>query len=367
MGEFDEILGVLESAAGESAVLATVVAVRGSTYRREGARLVIPEDGDPVGNVSGGCLEAELVDAAAAVRSSGKAQLRRFDLTADDLLLGWGMGCNGVVDVLLEPPDSARRLGVVVGHARRAGATVVVVTVVDGDAVGVRLFVHSDDRLEGTLGSAVTDKNALNAATTARLTGRSETVGLDPIGVTAFVEVVGPPPRLVVCGAGHDAVPLVRMAATLGWAVDVADDRPALLSRDRFPLARRMITTQPSGAAVAAGVDARTFAVVMSHHLRRDTDYVRSLVNQEPAYIGVLGPAARLDTILEMIRMDAPLPADARARIHGPAGLDLGAEGPEEIALAIMAEIMAVRRGATARFLRDRDAPIHTRPSAVRR
>ena len=93
---------------------------------------------------------------------------------------------------------------------------------------------------------------------------------------------------------------------------------------------------------------------------------MRSLVNREPAYIGVLGPAARLGTILEAIRMDRPLPADVRARIHGPAGLDVGAEGPEEIALAIMAEILAVRRGATATFLRDRDAPIHGRPSAVR-
>jgi xanthine/CO dehydrogenase XdhC/CoxF family maturation factor len=156
------------------------------------------------------------------------------------------------------------------------------------------------------------------------------------------------------------------MAATLGWAVDVGDDRPALLSSDRFPLARRLFRTEPSGVAVVAEVDARTFAVVMSHHLRRDADYLRSLVRREPAYVGVLGPAARLGTILRMIETDAPIPADARARIHGPAGLDVGADGPEEIALAIMAEVLAVHRRATGTFLRDRDAPIHGRPSAVR-
>jgi xanthine dehydrogenase accessory factor len=177
-------------------------------------------------------------------------------------------------------------------------------------------------------------------------------------GVRAFVEVLDPPLRLVVCGAGHDAIPLVRAASVLGWNVTVVDDRPAFLTQARFPEARG-----PADAAKAAGVDERAYSVVMTHNFLKDKEYVRSLLGSPAAYIGMLGPGARTERLLMELRDEGvELTEIDRKRIHGPAGLDLGGEGPEEIAQAILAEIVAVKRRRAGGFLRDRPGPIHDRP-----
>jgi xanthine dehydrogenase accessory factor len=183
-------------------------------------------------------------------------------------------------------------------------------------------------------------------------------------GVRAFVEVLDPPLRLIVCGAGHDAIPLVRAASVLGWNLTVVDDRPAFLTRERFPEATGFVAIdEPENAAKAAGVDERTFAVVMTHNFLRDKEYVRSLLGSPAAYIGMLGPGARTERLLMELRDEGVEIADtARERIHGPAGLDLGGEGPEEIAQAIISEIVAVKRQRAGGFLRDRRGPIHDRP-----
>jgi xanthine dehydrogenase accessory factor len=178
------------------------------------------------------------------------------------------------------------------------------------------------------------------------------------------VEVLDPPLRLLVCGAGHDAIPLVRAASVLGWNVTVADDRPAFLTRERFPEATGFVELDdPSKAADAAAVDERTFVLVMSHHFLRDKEYVRSMLGSTAAYVGMLGPGARTERLLAELREEGVDVRDPdRQRIHGPAGLDLGGEGPEEIAQAIIAEIVAVKRGRSGGFLRDRPGPIHDRP-----
>jgi xanthine dehydrogenase accessory factor len=183
-------------------------------------------------------------------------------------------------------------------------------------------------------------------------------------GVRAFVEVLDPPLRLVVCGAGHDAIPLVRAASVLGWNVTVVDDRPAFLTRARFPEARGLVEVDdPADAAKAAGVDEGTYSVVMTHNFLKDKEYVRSLLGSPAAYIGMLGPGARTERLLTELRDEGvELTETDRDRIHGPAGLDLGGEGPEEIAQAILAEIGAVKRRRAGGFLRDRPGPIHDRP-----
>jgi xanthine/CO dehydrogenase XdhC/CoxF family maturation factor len=177
-----------------------------------------------------------------------------------------------------------------------------------------------------------------------------------------FVEVLEPPLRLVVCGAGHDAAPVVEFAARLGWRVDVVDDRQAFLTPERFPDASRLVVAPPGGAAKAVGAGTDTFVVVMSHNFLRDAAYLRSFLSTPVAYVGVLGPATRLARLLGMLEAEGfSTPRDASDRIHGPAGLDIGAEGPEEIAWAIVAEILAVNRSAAGASLRDRDGPIHSR------
>ena len=370
MSEIGDVLAAIEglSAKGERMALATIVAVRGSTYRRPGARLLVPEDGAPVGNLSGGCLEGDVADMARVVMEEGRARLAGWDLTADDdAVWGLGLGCNGAIEVFIEPAEKAAEVAGALRSALEAERPISVITVVESSNPdvdpGSRLVVRPGGTAEGSLGDAAIDAEAVRAAEALLREERSEVRRLGE-DVRAFVEVLDPPLRLLVCGAGHDAIPLVRAASVLGWNVTVADDRPAFLTRDRFPEASGFVALDdPSDAAEAAGVDERTYVVVMSHHFLRDKEYVRSMLGSPAAYLGMLGPGARTERLLAELREEGVEIADPdRRRIHGPAGLDLGGEGPEEIAQAIVAEIVAVKRHRSGGFLRERPGPIHDRP-----
>jgi xanthine dehydrogenase accessory factor len=370
VSEIGDVLAALEglTARGERMALATIVAVRGSTYRRPGARLLVPEDGAPVGNLSGGCLEGDVADLARVVIEEGRARLAGWDLTAeDDAVWGLGLGCNGAIDVFIEPAEQAAEVAGALRSALEEERPISVVTVLESGRPevrsGARLLVRPDGQTEGTLGNTAIDASAAQAAATLLREERSEVRPLAD-DVRAFVEVLDPPLRLLVCGAGHDAIPLVRAASILGWNVVVVDDRPAFLTGERFPEATAFVAVDEAGeAAKAAGIDERTFAVVMSHHFLRDKAYIRSLLASPVPYLGVLGPGARTERLLAELREEGlPIDDETRARIHGPAGLDLGGEGPEEIAQAIVAEIVAVKRRRRGGFLRDRPGPIHDRP-----
>lgn len=370
MSEIGDVLAAIEalSAKGERMALATIVAVRGSTYRRPGARLLVPEDGAPVGNISGGCLEGDVADMARVVMEEGRARLAGWDLTADDdAVWGLGLGCNGAIEVFIEPAEKAAEVAGALRAALEEERPISVVTVVESSRAevepGARLIVWPDGTSEGSLGDAAVDAAAEESARGLLREERSEVRALAD-GVRAFVEVLDPPLRLVVCGAGHDAIPLVRAASVLGWIVTVVDDRPGFLTRARFPEASGFVAVdEPQDAAKAAGVDERAFSVVMTHNFLKDKEYVRSLLGSPAAYIGMLGPGARTERLLMELRDEGvELTGDDRDRIHGPAGLDLGGEGPEEIAQAIVAEIVAVKRRRAGGFLRDRPGPIHDRP-----
>jgi xanthine dehydrogenase accessory factor len=370
VSEIGDVLAAIEalSAKGERMALATIVAVRGSTYRRPGARLLVPEEGSPVGNISGGCLEGDVADMARVVMDEGRARLAGWDLTADDdAVWGLGLGCNGAIEVFIEPAEQAATVAGALRAALEEERPISVVTVVESSRAGVepgaRLVVRPDGTSDGSLGNVTVDATAVEAAKALLGEERSEARALGE-GVRAFVEVLDPPLRLVVCGAGHDAIPLVRAASVLGWHVTVVDDRPGFLTHERFPEATAFVAVdEPGDAAKAAGVDERTFCVVMTHNFLRDKEYVRSLLGSPAAYVGMLGPGARTERLLMELRDEGVEVAGAnRDRIHGPAGLDLGGEGPEEIAQAIVAEIVAVKRRRAGGFLRDRPGPIHDRP-----
>ncbi|MFP5320022.1 MAG: XdhC family protein [Acidimicrobiia bacterium] len=367
MSELDDVLAALEASDGADAALATVVAVRGSTYRREGARLVVPAGGGPtVGNISGGCLEGDVADTAREVLASGRPALLSFDLTADDeAVWGWGLGCNGAIDVFVEPARQAARFAAAMRTAIAEHRPLALATVVAGGPPGARLVVHLDGRREGSLGDPAVDEEVSEAAAEALAESRSRTVSVQA-GWRVFVEALVPPLRLVVCGAGHDAIPLVEFGARLGWRVDVVDDRRAMLVEERFPQASRLVLAQPGEAARAAAVDARTYVVVMSHNFLRDKAYLQSFLGSAVAYLGMLGPRARFERLVNELRAEGVEvdPAEL-ATVHGPAGLDLGAEGPEQIAWAIVAEVLAVSNGAGAGPLRDRPGPIHRREPAL--
>jgi xanthine/CO dehydrogenase XdhC/CoxF family maturation factor len=369
-----EIADVLEaigslSAKGERMALATIVAVRGSTYRRPGARLLVPEEGAPIGNISGGCLEGDVADMARIVMDEGRARLAGWDLTADDdAVWGLGLGCNGAIEVFIEPADRAAEVAHALAAALEDERPICVVVVLESDrpdAVmpGSRLMVRPDGTVEGSLGDPDVDARAIDAGRELLAAERSE-IRTFPGGVRAFVEVLEPPLRLVVCGAGHDAIPLVRAAAILGWNAVVVDDRPAFLNEQRYPGAHGFVALEdPQDVAKIAPIDERTFVVVMTHNFLRDKAYLRSLLGSPAPYIAMLGPAARTQRLLmDLAEEGVGVTEEQRSRIHGPAGLDLGAEGPEEIAGAIVAEIVAVKRGRGGGFLKERPGPIHDRP-----
>lgn len=339
---------ILESAAdwqerGLEFALATVVGVRGSTYRGLGARQLVGADGSGVGTVSGGCLDADLIEVAREVIESGDPRLIEFDLTADDeAVWGWGIGCNGATELVVEPAPRVARL---VESLRGARRPVVVIHHLDPERVGEKTLVSPDD-----------DGPYADVAAEAVEEGRNRVVEVR--GERVMVELVGAPRRLIVCGAGHDAVPVVRLAGELGYETVVVDDRRQFLSTDRFPAAAQLVQAEPRHLAEAVDLDGAASVVIMSHNYLRDLDYLEATLGRHLSYIGVLGPGERLSRLLaDLAERDVHPDAHDLAVLHGPAGLDIGAEGPVEIAWSVLSEITAVRRHRRAGFLRDRKGP----------
>lgn len=325
-------------------VLATVVGVRGSTYRGLAARQLVAADGTSVGTISGGCLDADLAVVGARVRERGTAELVEFDLTADDeAIWGWGIGCNGVTQLLVEPEESALALARVIESAPPA-----IVHVLSGPELGSHIPVTTHDP---EWGAEVLE---------ARADGRHRRV--DRGDGRFMIEVRSGSPRLIVCGAGHDAVPLVRFASELGFEVTVVDDRRQFLSRERFPEAATLVHCSPAEMATHVPMDSSTAVVIMSHNYLRDVDFLGSLLGRPISYIGCLGPGERLERMLkDLVASGRSVQEEDLGRIHGPAGIDLGADGPVEIAWSVLAEILAVRRGAGAGFLVHKKGPAELR------
>ena len=334
MSELSDVLDGIEELAARGApmALATIVATTGSTYRRAGARLLIPAEGEPIGNISGGCLEGDMARVGRAVIASGEPRIVAFDMTADDdAVWGYGLGCNGAIELFVEPPAGA----IEAAAALRSAHDVCLVTVLSGPSAGTHRL-----QADGAAAAALRD-------------GEPRVTQVD--GERLFFEPMLPPLRLIVCGAGHDAIPLVRQAAELGWWVVVADVRRALLNKERFPGAVEFSAVDPVAAAATLSLDERMAVVLMSHNYLRDIAYLRSFLDSALAYLGVLGPRGRTEQMLSEIGA----PAGSIERLHAPAGLDIGADGPEEVARSIIAEILAVTRGRAGGSLRDRRGPIH--------
>lgn len=347
---------------GRPVVLATVVDRRGSSYRRPGARLLVRSDGSSVGLVSGGCLEAEVVEQAHAVAERGEARVVTFDLTADEeAIWGWGLGCNGAIDVLLQPPRSSRAVLAALRRARASAAPSVLALALDGPSVGRHLLLTADGRADGDL--AATDD--LVAAARERLTA-DRPVRRAVARTDVLLEVVRAPLTLVVCGAGEDVDPVVQFATQLGWSVVVTDDRRARLPEGRFTAGTRTVVVDAADVADAVGLHADTYVVVMSHDFLRDAAYLAAAVDTDAAYIGLLGPARRRERLVAQLgRAGIRLGPRDRARIHGPAGLDIGAEGPTEIAWSICSEVLAVSRGRSARHLTAEEGQTRAQPTAT--
>ncbi|HEU5260248.1 MAG TPA: XdhC/CoxI family protein [Gemmatimonadales bacterium] len=338
---------------GVKAALATVVRVRGSAYRHEGAKLLVAEDGSTTGNVSGGCLEQDVREVALQVIRTGRAELRNYCSSADEIE-AWdlGVGCEGQVDVFVEPALEARPRERALLDGREPFAVATIVGM--GDArCGMRLMV-TRDRIDGTLGQAPLDGQAVARARGLLGTGQC---GLHEIGGrTVFVDVFQPPPQLVLFGAGEDARPLARFASDVGFRVVVVDRRPGYLTPERFPTVARLVESDATGLPERLALDEASYAIVMTHNFADDQAYLRALLRAPVSYIGMLGPRQRTERILRNLGAEGPLD---ESRVYGPVGLDIGTDGAEQVALSVIAEILGLRSGRRASSLRERRAPIH--------
>ncbi len=319
--------------AAHGRVLATLVDTAGSTYRKPGARMLIAPGGALHGLLSGGCLEQDLREHAAAVASSGTPVAVEYDLRSpDDLVFGIGAGCEGAMRILLEPlPPDGTAAGALAQAAAeaRTGRPACLVTVHEGPAtaLGTHAPLTAPPELAAAARLCLAERRTLKVDEAAAK-GR----------VRALVQYLAPAPRLLVCGAGPDAEPVVTGALELGWSVTVVDHRAAYADPRRFPGADvRLADARALREAVP--VPLHHAAVVMSHHLPSDAAYLRELAAEpRPAYVGLLGPAARRRRLAAEV---GAAMAGLRTRLRGPVGLDIGAATPAGIALAILAEIHA--------------------------
>ena len=335
---------------GEPMVLATVYDTLGSTYTKAGHRVLIAANGDYQGLVSGGCLEGDLAERARKVLDSGDAATVTYDMRDDgDDIWGLGVGCNGLIRVFLQqllPETGYEPFAAIADGLLGVDAAGIAVVVASGESEllsGATLIWDNDVRSAWQLDAARIEQLAIGCE--AALERQQTTLAVGPDGAEVLYSPLMPIPRLLVLGAGLDAVPLVRFAAGLGWLVTVADHRPAYLEHGDFSTAERAELIRPDALSTVFSLDQFDAIVVMSHHLATDRTYLAQLESVPAAYLGVLGPGARRDRLLD----ELGLSADAlRARLKGPVGIALGADSPESIALSVLAEIHAELKGLAA-------------------
>ena len=362
-------------ARGEDGVLASVVHAHGSTYRRAGARLLLMPDDTMLGLIGGGCLEGDLLLRAQEVRASGAPLLLRYDASAaGDVLWGLGFGCAGVVEVLLERvgPRAPGPLAAL-SRWRKTRTRGALATVIAGPRIGAHSTLGEHDthpsglrapHIETALRRVLASQNETGGAciSNARADSRApRALHIERGDERVVIESFAPPLRLLIFGAGPDAAPLAARAHELGWDVEVFDPRAAFAVPARFPDARvHCCETAHAVARAAPGDDA--YCVLMTHHYERDRVLLGDALKTRAPYIALLGPRARCEDLLADLQKPAHARAHNKARIFAPVGLDLGAEAPEEIALAIVAEILAVSCGRAGASLRERSGPIHDNP-----
>jgi xanthine dehydrogenase accessory factor len=342
--------------ADDALVLGTVVETEGSTYRKPGAMMLIAPDNSYCGLISGGCLEADLATQAKAVFSDGKTRNVCYDMShGDDFAFGLGLGCDGVIHLMLQRLDSNTDFGFLetLDHAWKAKSSGL-----------LSLVTASDDPAYPDGGFALHCGNDFSIGDPVLLQGLHSHAGVqfssghnmsrrywkDSIETTqGKVELllvpIMPPPTVLICGAGHDALPVARLVAEMGWNCTIVDHRPGFARADRFPARCNIQILQPTELSANVALEEVNAAVLMTHHLGHDRDYLSQVVKAGISYIGLLGPRARRDRLLDEI-------GATDVHVHGPAGLNIGAEMPESIALSIVAEIHA--------FLNRRDGSMLT-------
>ncbi len=362
MKEIQEILKkVSQFGADEKAILATVIDVVGSGYRRPGARMLIDENGYSIGTVSGGCLEADVLEHAKNVFETGDSTVITYDTTRDEnSVFGLSMGCRGIVRILLEKVSKENRFfdyAESVVRARKSFSTATLISSnLEKQKVGARLFVTDNEIVNDDFKPEVSDLILENPV----LRSNESSAGLEIFDFgEVFFETISPPLNLLIFGAGYDALPVIKFAKELGWRVTAIDHRAAFANPERLSEADKIIAAASENLSDDLFLDENSAAVIMTHNYERDRNILRRLLHSKCVYIGALGPKKRTEKLLEEI---GEIFGDEQLnRLHAPVGLDIGADSPEAIAVSVVAEIQAFLSNRNGGFLRERQGSIYNR------
>lgn len=373
MKEISDILKAYTAAttAGKKTALATVVKVEGSSYRQPGARMLVTEDGQLTGAISGGCLEGDALRKALLAINQQQNNLITYDTSnEDDVEFGVQLGCNGIVHILFEYIDEAV-----------ANNPIQLLQQLDGsrkDAVVVTLF--SISRKASQPGTILFYRNGVSRSKNTiyntiendvenviqNKTSIIKKVEVDSVNYEALIEYIAPPVALVIAGAGNDVKPLVDMASLLGWEVTIADGRATHATPQRFPQAKNVFIAKPQELVENVVIDSQTFFILMTHNYKYDLALLKLLLETDRNYIGILGPKTKLHRMFNDLNDDGiTVTARQLDTIYGPIGLDIGAETSEEIALSVVAEIKAVMSGKLGTSLKYKEQKIHTATPVV--
>lgn len=352
------------------AALATVVKVRGSSYRSPGARMLITDDGKWIGSISGGCLEGDALRKARQVMSDAKPMTVTYDTSEEsNQNLGIGLGCNGIIDVLIEPIDITSENNPIALFEKfiHTKEPLALATIYGGKSgVGEKIVLHAN----GTSQSLFSDKELsdlvhhdLNQLFDSKKSF-AKTFSINGEESEVFLELIQPTVSLIIFGGGFDARPVSQLAKSLGWDVQVTDECVAHIAPVFFPGADKLSLCHRDFIDRDFNITPFTACVLMSHNYEYDRDVLKKLLKTETPYIGILGPRKRFDKMIaEFDSTGIILSSEDIHRIHSPIGLDIGAETPDEIAISIIGEIQGKFATRSGGFLKYRNAPIHYRDS----
>jgi xanthine/CO dehydrogenase XdhC/CoxF family maturation factor len=350
----------------KKAALATVVRVRGSSYRSPGARMLITEDGKWVGSISGGCLEGDALRKARKVMTDKVAMTVTYDTTeASNQNLGIGLGCNGVIDVLIEPieKESAYNPIKLFTQFINTNKPLGVATIFNGEGVAEKMIINIDGKLSSEFSdekiNALVKKDLDAVFTTQKSEAKKYNTAKE---VDVFIELVQPTISVILFGGGFDARPVSQLAKSLGWEVSVTDECVAHIAPIFFPSADKLSLCERQFVDRDFNITPYTACVLMSHNYEYDRDVLKKLLNSDTPYIGILGPRKRFDKMRDEFDQEGiQLSTEQLSKIHSPIGLDIGAEAPDEIAVSIIAEIQSKFSHRSGGFLKYRNGPIHQR------
>jgi len=372
--ELREIIKAYDAAvhAGKKSALAAVVHLDGSSYRRPGARMLVTDEGELTGAISGGCLEGDALRKALLVLSQQQSKLVTYDTSdEEDATIGIQLGCAGIIQVLFEPikagnPDNPIQLLRKAVAIRQKSVLVTLFSLENkrNEQPGTCLLMEANGNISGQIPYPELENFILEdvrAAMVAEQSAFKQYVGND-FNVTAFIEFLQPAVSLVVIGAGNDAIPMMQLGDLVGWDVRVVDGRNTHAKPERFASACQILVSKPEKVLEQIPIDRQTVFVMMTHNYNYDLALLKALLPREVPYIGMLGPKKKLDRMIDELREEGmEITDEMLGKVFGPVGLEIGAETAEEIALSIIAEIRAVLNGKPGGCLRYKREVIHAR------